>query len=260
MWRMVLVLIFCGLLGSCKITEFSRGNGQKKGADDNKSTPQDPSQGDSQTPAKDSTPFKYDPSKGHNPNQTFPGGNSNNFGTDGSGNTNNGVDTEDGTIIPKECVIGAIEFAAGVTKCPEDYAAYAIDDADTAHLACCPLPAEDILLRGATKQISRTCPANFVATGVTGNQLECTQINTQKYQLAPAQVCYYGSGDSGGDGSSSCGATPGTIQAMTTRFGSDSCIGFPFGSLITRYEDKYCRDMSAVELLTIQGQKIPMYK
>ena len=131
----------------------------------------------------------------------------------------------------------------------------------TASLGCCPLPARDILAKGDAVLRGAQCGPDEVATGANGNSLMCSKINTAKYRLGPAQTsCYVGSGVSGSSGSANCGLPSATLQAMSSAFGSDGCIGSPFGSLIVARTGKNCGDVQAAQLFFSQNnQPVPMF-
>lgn len=181
-----------------------------------------------------------------------------------TGGATSGLGVDNGgtaEIVPKKCDVSSIKFVGGSNSCPANYAAYAIDDASTTVLACCPLPATDIL--ASTSPQSRTqCGDNEVAVGASGTALLCQSINTNRYTLgAQSPNCYLGSGASGGSGATRCGAPTATITAMTSLFGTDACVPQPFGSLVTKRNGKNCSDTAGRQLLLkSSGQPVSMFQ
>jgi hypothetical protein len=172
------------------------------------------------------------------------------------------ITTDDGVIAPQVCNQASIQFISAGQNCAPHAAAYAADDAKSTQLACCPLPTRDILGKDPPQARPGQCNTDEIITGITAERTyNCTKINTVKYKLGPVTPsCYVGDGASGGNGVSGCGAPGPTMTAMTARYGSDACLGFPFGSLIVRNTGKYCRDISAVLLMDLSNNPIPMYK
>jgi len=163
---------------------------------------------------------------------------------------------------PQLCSAANIFFANEGLQCPKNYAAFSADDGNSARLGCCPLPAADMLDGGATPaQRQGQCGPDEVATGVvSGRMLWCSKINTQIYKIGPmARSCYNGSGASGGSGSSKCSAPGQTLQALTAKFGSDACLGYPYGSLIVKNTGKDCKDISGVTITKVDGSPVQMY-
>jgi hypothetical protein len=145
----------------------------------------------------------------------------------------------------------------GEQTCPAGYAAFAIDDPasevkNSIALACCPLPKSDILSASNVKR-EKECGADEVATGCfpTGGSFHdakfiCSAINTTKYKLdSEKTTCYLGSGAAGRGGAASCHTPPETVSALIGRapFGSDACVGSPYGALITKKTGKNCSNM-----------------
>ena len=210
----------------------------------------------------DLNPFgnNYDP---NNPNGQNPNAGNN---IDASNGLNNPTGTLGGNggseFLPQVCSLQAntIRFARN-SQCPMGSAAYAADDSDAAKFACCPVPIRDMLV-GQPVLASNTCPVGSVVVGAQNNQLWCRQLNPQYARPTQAQpTCYYGSGASGGDGSRGCGAPPLTIQAMTTQFGSDACLPFPFGGLIVGRRGDDCTDVIFVNIMDPRtGQPLQMFR
>ena len=163
-----------------------------------------------------------------------------------------------------ECNTTTIKWANETTRCPANYAAFALDDAKNTSIACCPLPAADILTADAPIARAPSCNPDEVAVGGSpGGGLLCQKLNLNRYvMLLPQVTCYYGSGVAGGWGSSNCSAPPATIQAMTTTFGSDSCLPVPFGALITTHGNNGNCSSSKANVLIFRdtGQPVPMFK
>lgn len=171
--------------------------------------------------------------------------------SDDAGGSDEDLDTEDETIhAPESCTTATIKFApAGGAKCPAHYAAYTADDSKSYVIGCCPLPARDILGKNDPVLRGQKCNVDEVATGADASGLYCTKINTKRYKLGTVQQsCYVGDGASGGQSATPCGAPSATLSAMVASFGSDACIGSPYGSLIVARTSKYCRDVYGSQL------------
>jgi hypothetical protein len=231
--RSLTIMIFFGL-GSCGKTEFKSSGGP------------DPAATESPVPA--STEF---PSRGTN-------------GTIEQTQSAGGL-SEDNSVVdirPQLCTAANIFFAGEGTQCPKNYAAFSADDGNSARFGCCPLPSGDMLMANATAaQRQGQCGPDEVATGVvSGRMIWCSKINTQVYKIGPVtKSCYNGSGSSGGSGSSKCTAPGQTLNALTSKFGSDACLGYPFGSLMVKNSGKDCKDISAVAITKLNGSPVQMY-
>lgn len=229
------ILVCLGLSG-CSNPDFSGGSGAKyiKKTDKPK-IPTDPSNPGGPGPG-DGTPA-----------------NPNGLEVDSNGNA---------LIVPKSCDINSISFVQNEGRCADGSAAYAIDDNKAVYIACCPLPASDILATGAVATTRATCFSGEIAVGASGGGLMCMPINSARYKLAPPKLpCYLGSGAAGGIGSAKCGAPTATIQAMTAKFGTDACVPQPFGSLVTARTGKNCVDTLGAELLFKDtGLPVTMFK
>ena len=176
----------------------------------------------------------------------------------GEGDLVSDLDEENaGVQKPVACNSSNIKFIGGgssETSCPKNYAAFSADDARSPRFGCCPLPARDILSGDPPATRLNNCAADEIVTGVSGNSLSCTRINTKRYRLgSTTPTCYNGSGASGGDGAASCGAPTATLQALVQPFGSDACLGFPWGSLMVRWSGKECRDVSAAQVFYVDS-------
>lgn len=167
-------------------------------------------------------------------------------------------------IAAIECNATTIKWAGESSACPTNYAAFAIDDAKSTSIACCPLPATDILINDVPVARPSSCnPDEIAIGGSAGGGLLCQKLNINRYvMLLPQATCYYGSGAAGGSGSASCGAPPATIQAMTARFGSDSCLPVPFGALVTAHGNNGNCSSSRANVLIFRdtGLPVPMFK
>jgi hypothetical protein len=218
---------------SCQGSEFSGGSSNRAAAQ----KPQKPALG-----SDDATPGKSD---------KIPSGDE--------------MKTDDGGLIliaPKICDASNIKFIIGAGQCPAGSAAYAADDSRSAALACCPLPALDIIASGAPASRGGQCGPDEVAVGVNGNSLLCAPINKTRYALKPqTATCYYGSGASGGAGSAKCLAPSPVLLAMAQPYGTDACLPVPYGALITARTDKYCRNVQASQLVfKADAAPVPMFK
>lgn len=180
----------------------------------------------------------------------------------GDGTKDGDLDESDETILkPQQCSTANIKYAQnGTENCPEDFAAYAVDDDKHPRLACCPLPVRDILLKNTVGTPRGTCGPDQIGTGVANGVLVCSKINTAKYKLGQAAVnCYVGHGASGSSGAGPCGAPNVTLQAMVSVFGTDACLGQPFGALITSWTGKNCGDTTSRQLFYAKdNQPVPM--
>lgn len=149
--------------------------------------------------------------------------------------------------------------------CPTGFAAYGVADAGgkerpgekiPAVQVCCPLPAKDILT-SENVYVRESCPEDYVATGSKldfshGDDsiqlMRCTKINSARYQLgAPHGAKYWGNGFAGWQGSDRIEREeipPGIRYAMgrqtQEQWGAEGCVGFPWGSLLTKKTQKYC--------------------
>lgn len=163
-----------------------------------------------------------------------------------------------------ECNSSTIRWARGSSQCPAGYAAFALDDAEETSLACCPLPASDILTADAPIVRTSTCLTGQIAIGGSANGgLLCQNINLTRYALSPMRpMCYYGSGAAGGSGAQICTAPPVTLQAMVAKFGSDACLPVPYGALVTSHNNNgKCADANASVLyFKDTGMVVPMFK
>jgi len=157
----------------------------------------------------------------------------------------------------------------GAGDCEADQAVYMMDDGTGPNFICCPLPAPDILTDEPAVVRGASCAANEVITGAVGvNNMKCTPIDTERYQLAAArEPCYFGSGSSGGSGVSGCGGHPHSFSVLhNDSFGSDGCSGLPYGSLFVAQRGNDCEDLSAAQLLYTgavegdpAGAPVPMF-
>jgi hypothetical protein len=150
-------------------------------------------------------------------------------------------------------------------SCPSGYAAYGVADAGgkerpgekiPAVQVCCPLPSPDILQKEEV-YVRESCPEDHVATGSRldffrgddGVQLmRCTKINTGRYQLgAPRPALYWGNGFAGWQGSERIereeippAIRPAMGRQGRERWNREGCVGYPWGSMLTRKTAKYC--------------------
>ena len=174
-------------------------------------------------------------------------------------------------IIPRTCVgfnhkKNAWGYEYGL--CPSGHAYYGVDDpagaegpAEAISVAtnCCSLPAEDMLTEShvfATEE----CPINYIATGAQTNKkseskeirLRCTKINTERYQLGEMTPgIYWGDGAAGWKGSKRiawdnipAGIRYAQGRVSKDKWDIDGCIGFPWGSVLTKKSSKHCSGFS----------------
>lgn len=148
--------------------------------------------------------------------------------------------------------------------CPAHHVAFGVDDPAGPEgpaaiirpvMSCCPLPGKDILLDDHVFAIEE-CPENYVATGsMTSGQepnhvvhMRCTKINTSRYQLGEVNPGrYWGDGAAGWQGSRRINwdNIPAAIRfaqgrKSATDWDVDGCIGYPWGSMLTKKSSKYC--------------------
>ena len=230
LFKFTLVGAMLSLMIACQASEFSG---------DNSAPAQQTKRGEKSNDAL--PPGSYDPS---NPNGMTP---------DNGGNA---------PLTPQICDASNIRFVSGSGQCPAGSAAYVADDSRSAALACCPLPAMDIIATGTASPRGSRCGINEVAVGVSGNSLLCAPINTERYSLrTPSATCYYGNGASGGNGAAKCTAPSAVLLAMTQPYGVDACLPVPYGGLITSITSKYCKDVFAAQLVfAADGMPVPMFK
>jgi hypothetical protein len=183
--------------------------------------------------------------------------------------------TEDGgtvQITPQSCSVNTISLIdnmnGGKALCPAGSAAYAADDVTKGaaaygrSISCCPLPASDILSKDPAVERGGDCLENEVIVGVYSGGVICGKINSNRYRLdVSAPTCYYGTGQAGGAGAAKCQIPPATLQAMLSRYGSDSCVPTPFGGLMRYIRGKNCATMGASVLkFSDTGLPVPMFK
>lgn len=176
-----------------------------------------------------------------------------------------GIEIDEGETTHKAvaCITANVKFTPGDgASCPKHYAAFTADDGSSPNFGCCPLPAKDILSKEPAQNRGTNCLTDEIITGVNGGSVMCTKINTKRYKLAASSnTCYAGSGASGGSGSAACGVPNATFQALIAKFGSDACIGQPYGSLIVSRTGKNCTDVRSSELqYKTDGQSVKMYE
>jgi len=233
----ILKLTLLALLAvACSDSKFSSATGAKK----NKSENQQP-----------------DPAKSENAS-----GLSGDQASMSASNKTIGSEEDTTTHKPLECTSANVSFSPSQgAVCAKNTVAYAIDDGTFNHVACCPLPAHDILTAGAPAQRGSACGSNEVAVGINQGGFMCAKINTARYKLAsPRATCYIGNGASGDRGAGPCGAPNATIRAMTSKFGKDACVGSPFGSMVVSKTSKYCGGMKTMQLFfNDTGAAVPMF-
>ncbi|MDD4295042.1 MAG: hypothetical protein PHP69_05980 [Candidatus Omnitrophica bacterium] len=173
-------------------------------------------------------------------------------------------------VICNSSNIVIIDSRSGNVSCPDGYAGFAIDDTTYSSpyyiaMACCPLP-DPSILTGSEKYRDSSCSSNEVATGCyngRNGKFKCRQIDTTKYTLGSKKTtCYLGHGASGSSGTGQCHTPNQTIRAIIGRspFGSDACVGNPYGGIIVEKTYKNCGDMKARAIYDKStGQPIEMF-
>lgn len=234
---------------ACDTTEFSAKNGTRK-------------------PIVQPTPGDFD-GGGTTGGSTGGGTGGDSTGDGGTTTGRNG----DGTVImqPQSCSSATLKAAPVGRNCPDNYGVFGIDDPTSSQsfgtLACCPLPANDILIGDLITRAQR-CQANEVMVGNSGSGVNCRAINTTRYSLRAAEVCYFGDGSSGQGGAPRCrskGVIPTEFAAFASPsgggfMGNDGCLNFPYGALSVGQAGKNCDQQSAMQLFTSDGSPVTMFK
>lgn len=187
------------------------------------------------------------------------------------------------------CIAYDVETSAwgsNYGNCPENHAFFSNRDNGGAHKsgpgyyvtlggACCRLPYDDILTDQHNYTSFESCPDQWVATGGSGTCVEgctmrCTQINTEKYTLGPETMSYYWRDPKGGRTYGRGSAKqmlkkhiPASIRYAVGRnehnnWVDDGCVGYPFGSLLTRKSRKRCDGFFYRRLLYKDGTPVRM--
>jgi len=153
---------------------------------------------------------------------------------------------------PLACSVDTmIHMVGSAQDCPEDYAAYLMDDGNGPNFICCPLPADDILVGKPPVTRGTSCATGEVITGFAGQySYRCTPVNADRYQVgSPQEPCYFGNGSSGGGGVAGCADHPHSWDVLQQNlFGSDGCSGYPYGNLFVSHTGKDCEDLRAVTI------------
>lgn len=163
-------------------------------------------------------------------------------------------------------------WGADAGLCPANHAFFGVDDPAGAKgpakrisvsMSCCPLPAKDIL---STEHIYSTddCPKDYVATGSRRRgskenkvvHMRCTKINTSRYQLGEAtEGIYWGEGAAGWSSSKRIAweNIPASMRfahgrKSADKWDVDGCVGYPWGSLLTKKKSKNCSSFSFQQL------------
>ena len=185
----------------------------------------------------------------------------------------------DAVAQPSVCIgyheIGANKWAGERDfECEPGFAVYSADDSDYSRkpvrltgVACCPMPADDILTNRHSL-VERSCPDGSVITGyvldftVSRDLIfRCTEINKDKYALAPGRPgMYWGHGISSplSEKQMPLSAIPAAIRYSVGRrseneWDVDGCVGEPPGSLLTSIGTGSCRTMVFRRLLARPG-------
>jgi len=151
-------------------------------------------------------------------------------------------------------------------QCPANYAMFWVGDdggkerpGKTINItsSCCPLPSEDII-EDLHVFVYEECPEDYIATGskeVPCNDkycpvlMRCSKINTDRYRLGKSRGSkYWGNGHAGWQDSERVEweAIPESIKYSVGRksdsgsYDVDGCVGFPWGSLLTKKTAKFC--------------------
>lgn len=271
-WQLAFVILALALAGACSKSDFAARNGKQAAVrgtdaadgDDRNEDLKNGNKGDSDGNDDDANDSDGD-SDGDSDSDGDGDDDDDDLGQSDDSGGGSDLETEDETIHkPAVCSTTTIKFAPTGTesKCPAHYAAYTADDSREYKIACCPLPARDILSESEPVERGQRCESNEIATGASASGLICTKINTKRYKLDSARAsCYVGDGASGGQNATPCGTPSATLQAMVATFGSDACIGNPFGSLIVGRTGKYCRDVTSSQLqYKDSGAAVKMFK
>lgn len=155
-------------------------------------------------------------------------------------------------------------------SCPAGYAFFGTDTVGP----CCPLPSQDILSTEKV-EVENSCPDNYVTTGAgaqtcTGNKctrtMLCTKINTERYQLSDMKpALYWGDGFNGWQGAQHVAwqEIPAGIRYAMGRsdknhWGPDGCVGYPWGSMLTKKDSGFCSEMyfKQLQFSGIQGDPV----
>jgi hypothetical protein len=179
-------------------------------------------------------------------------------------------------IVPKSCKKAELKIIGPGSSCPDGHAIYGIDDPSSKQnagaMACCPLPASDILVGEPQTRAGGTCTTNEVMVGNSAPSRSnisaiCRSINTSRYKLVPAEVCYFGDGSTGRGSAVKCetkGAIPSAFDAISGNqsvMGIDGCLNFPWGSLsVAQRDGSSCSDQSAMQLLLLDGTTVKMFE
>ncbi len=157
------------------------------------------------------------------------------------------------------------KWAAAKQQCPANHVLFSIGDdggkersGRTINVSstCCPLPSPDIL-SDTHVFVYEECPEEFIATGAREVPcdeqycpvlMRCTRINTDRYQLGSTTAAkYWGNGHAGWRNSERIDHEdiPLGIRFSVGRndgkgYGADGCVGYPWGSLLTKKSGKYC--------------------
>ena len=152
--------------------------------------------------------------------------------------------------------------------CPRNHAFFGVDDPAGAKgppkkiravHTCCQLPSDDILLQQHVF-VQEECPEEYVATGskrlgegeATRHLLRCTRVNTDRYKLSTElPSVYWGNGGAGwqeGAVRISRDTIPASLRYSVGRkaiddWDVDGCVGYPWGSLLSKKSSKYCSGM-----------------
>lgn len=165
------------------------------------------------------------------------------------------------------------KFGAEWGFCPTNHALYGVDDPGGPSkpsasiptvMSCCPLPANDILTEEHVFS-TEECPTGYVATGQKASgtadkghvfEMRCTKINQDRYQLGQSTPSkYWGDGAAGWQGSGRiqwenipAGIRFAHGRQSMEKWDVDGCASFPWGSLLTKKESKYCAGMHFSQL------------
>ncbi len=140
---------------------------------------------------------------------------------------------------------------------------------------CCRLPFDDILTDKHIVNIIEKCPEGTIMTSgmdICGAHctVRCTYINTDKYYLGPEKPAIYVEDPEeegvGGQGSSKkimLNLVPAALRDVVTRwtfteFGTDGCVGDPYGSLLVRKSQRQCSGMFYRQLFYKDGTPVPV--
>lgn len=170
-------------------------------------------------------------------------------------------------------LVEGFDFSQEWLLCPDDYAVFATSQPHGSPknpaevrllIACCPLPAGDILLDVHEESLG-DCAPNMVVTGMSNPNgkssyaLRCSAINTDRYELGAAQPGrMYGFGPNASLSIKESAIIRfdqlpaalrfGLGRTSTAQWEVSGCVGDPAGSLFVSKWGKRCKELMFKEL------------